>query len=50
MPTLTHGKWALLIIRGTLAIILGILMLLNLSAGVGCPRYFGRLRHLGWYL
>jgi len=34
MNTLMQGKWTMLIIRGILALILGILMLLNLGAGV----------------
>jgi uncharacterized membrane protein HdeD (DUF308 family) len=34
MNTLMQGKWTILIIRGILALILGILMLLNLGAGV----------------
>lgn len=34
MNTLMQGKWTILIIRGILALILGVLMLLNLGAGV----------------
>jgi uncharacterized membrane protein HdeD (DUF308 family) len=34
MNTLMQGKWTILIVRGILALILGILMLLNLEAGV----------------
>ncbi len=34
MNTLMQGKWTILILRGILAIILGILMFLNLQAGV----------------
>lgn len=34
MNTLLQGKWTILIIRGILALILGIIMLLNLGAGV----------------
>lgn len=34
MNTLMQGKWITLILRGILALILGVLMLLNLNAGV----------------
>jgi uncharacterized membrane protein HdeD (DUF308 family) len=34
MNTLMQGKWTILIIRGILALVLGVLMLLNLEAGV----------------
>jgi len=34
MNTLVQGKWSILIMRGILALILGILMLLNLEAGI----------------
>jgi uncharacterized membrane protein HdeD (DUF308 family) len=34
MNTLMQGKWTILILRGILALILGVLMLLNLGAGV----------------
>ena len=34
MNTLMQGKWTMLLLRGILALILGVLMLLNLKAGV----------------